>query len=346
MRKVLIALLVLLVLLVAGAVAAAWRYDAGREDRLAEGIVLADVDVGGMRVAEARAALDERVAAALDEPIMIRYQHGQFVFSPSEAQVSTNLDALLADALAASREGNFLTRAYRDVTGGGLGKRLSLDVNYEAGAIRRFVRAVEGQVNRESREAKSSASFAGVKISPSEDGVAVKRDRLAALVGAALVDPEADRSLRLPTRVVRPQMTTKELEERFAYFLAVSRDQRQLRFFVDRKLEKTYQVAIGAVGFATPAGLYRIRNKAVNPAWYVPNKPWAGDLAGEVIPSGDPDNPIKARWMGFWDGAGIHGTADTSSIGTAASHGCIRMTVPDVIQLYDRVPLHTPLYIS
>jgi lipoprotein-anchoring transpeptidase ErfK/SrfK len=50
--------------------------------------------------------------------------------------------------------------------------------------------------------------------------------------------------------------------------------------------------------------------------------------------------------MGFYDGAGIHGTADEASIGTAASHGCIRMTVRDVIDLYDRVPLHTPLSIA
>ena len=346
MRKVLIVLLVLLVLLAGAAAAAAWRYDAGRDDRLAEGIVLADVDVGGMRVAEARAALEERVEAAVQQPITVRYRHGQFVFSPSEAQVSTNLDALLEQALAASREGNFLTRAYRDATGGRLGKSLSLDVSYTPRAVGRFVRTVRREVNRVPKEAKSSASFAGVRISPSTNGIAVEDERLETLLGAALIDPEADRTFRLPTRVVRPKMTTAALEKKFRYFLAVSRSQKKLRFFVNRKLAKTYQVAIGAVGFATPAGLYQIRNKAVNPAWYVPNKPWAGDLAGKVVPSGDPENPIKARWMGFWDGAGIHGTADTGSIGTAASHGCIRMTVPDVIQLYDRVPLHTPLYIS
>jgi hypothetical protein len=345
-RKVLIAVVVLLFLLAGGAAIAAWRYDEGRKDRLAEGIVLADVDVGGLRVAEARAALERRVGESLARPITVRYRHGQFVFSPSEADVATNLDALVEQALAKSRDGNFLTRSYRDVTGGRVGQRLSLDVSYSSNAVRRFVRSVKREVNREPKEAKSSASFAGVRISPSKDGVAVKEDRLATLLGVALVDPDSDRSFRLPTRVVRPKVTSESLEKRFKYFLAVSRSQRKLRFFIDRKLTKTYQVAIGAVGFATPAGLYEIRNKAVNPAWYVPNKPWAGDLAGKVIPSGDPENPIKARWMGFWDGAGIHGTADSSSIGSAASHGCIRMTVPDVVQLYDRVPLHTPLYIS
>ena len=72
MRKVLIVLVVLFVLLAGAAAAAAWRYDSGREDRLAEGIVLADVDVGGMRVAEARAALQERVEAAVQQPITVR----------------------------------------------------------------------------------------------------------------------------------------------------------------------------------------------------------------------------------------------------------------------------------
>ena len=43
----------------------------------------------------------------------------------------------------------------------------------------------------------------------------------------------------------------------------------------------------------------------------------AGDLAGKVIPPG-PDDPIKARWMGIFDGAGIHGTTDTASLGSAA----------------------------
>ena len=115
---------------------------------------------------------------------------------------------------------------------------------------------------------------------------------------------------------------------------------------MNRKLVKTYRVGIGALGFETPTGIYEIESMAANPAWYVPDKAWAGDLAGKVIKGNDPDNPIKARWLGFWDGAGIHGTADEASIGTAASHGCIRMTVRDVIDLYDRVPLHTPLSIA
>jgi lipoprotein-anchoring transpeptidase ErfK/SrfK len=50
--------------------------------------------------------------------------------------------------------------------------------------------------------------------------------------------------------------------------------------------------------------------------------------------------------MGIYNGAGIHGTSDTASLGSAASHGCVRMSVPDVIDLYDRVDVGTPIYIG
>jgi hypothetical protein len=345
-RKVLIVLLGLLVLAAGAAAAAAWRYDAARDDRLAEGISIGGVDVGGMRLAEAQATLAERIGHPLAQPILVLYRGGQFVFSPSTAGLATNLDRLLAGALSESRDGNFLTRTLRDVTGGRLSRRLDLDVTYSNEAVQRFVRSVSKTVDGKPREGKSKASFVGIRIKPSRNGVAVRKPTLRVAIEEALVDPESARSLDLPTRVLRPKVTTRELEKRFRFFIAVSRSRKELRYFVKEKLVRTYRVAIGRIGFETPAGLYEIRSKAVNPAWYVPKKAWAGDLAGKIIPPGDPENPLKARWMGFWDGAGIHGTAESSSIGSAASHGCIRMAVPDVIDLYARVPLHTPLHIS
>jgi L,D-transpeptidase-like protein/putative peptidoglycan binding protein len=345
-RKVLIVIGVLLFLLAGATAAAAWRYDEARHDRLAEGIVLAGVDVSGMRVREARTSLERQVAGPLVKPILIRFKAGQFVFSPADAEVSTNLEALVRQALDASRKGNFLTRAFRDVTGGRLGSHLSLDVSYSDAAVEEFVKTVERTVDRRPRDARSRASFAGVRIWPSRRGARVNSEELASRIEDLLVDPTASRSFDLPVRILRPKVTTGKLRKRFLTFLAVSRSQKELRLFVKEKLVKTYSVAIGRIGFETPPGLYEIRTKAINPAWFVPNKPWAGDLAGKIIPPNDPENPLKARWMGFWDGAGIHGTADSSSIGFAASHGCIRMRVPDVVQLYDRVPLHTPLYIS
>ncbi len=68
-------------------------------------------------------------------------------------------------------------------------------------------------------------------------------------------------------------------------------------------------------------------------------------LAGQVIPPG-PADPIKARWMAIFEGAGIHGTEEVESLGSAASHGCVRMSIPDVIELYPQVEVGTPIYIG
>jgi lipoprotein-anchoring transpeptidase ErfK/SrfK len=87
-----------------------------------------------------------------------------------------------------------------------------------------------------------------------------------------------------------------------------------------------------------------VNDKQINPYWHVPKRAWAGSLAGRVIPPG-PENPLKARWIGIVDGAGIHGTADVGSLGSSASHGCIRMAVPDVIELFDRTPYGSKIFI-
>lgn len=116
------------------------------------------------------------------------------------------------------------------------------------------------------------------------------------------------------------------------------------------EIDKVYQVAVGKAGYATPAGYYLINSRSRAPEWKMPDSDWvAEEDRGKIVGADDPANPIKARWLGITDpadGVGIHGTADDASIGSAASHGCIRMHVPDVIELFDRVKLHTPIHIS
>ena len=160
----------------------------------------------------------------------------------------------------------------------------------------------------------------------------------------ALEDP-AQRTVKADVEKVKPEVTTSEVADKYPTYLVVDRSNFTLSLYDHLKLEKQYTVAIGAVGFDTPTGLYHIQDKQVDPVWNVPDSDWAGSLAGQTIPPG-PENPLKARWMGIYDGAGIHGTSDTASLGSAASHGCVRMSVPDVIDLYDRVDVGTPIYIG
>ena len=169
--------------------------------------------------------------------------------------------------------------------------------------------------------------------------------RLRKDIRSELVDMGDTRIARVKTRVVEPKVTTKDLAEKYPAVILINRGGFQLSLYKNLKLAKTYPIAVGQVGLETPAGLYNIENKAVNPAWHVPNSDWAGSLAGTVVPPG-PSNPIKARWMGIYAGAGIHGTDATGSIGTNASHGCVRMLIPDVVELYDQVPVGAPVYIA
>jgi lipoprotein-anchoring transpeptidase ErfK/SrfK len=140
-------------------------------------------------------------------------------------------------------------------------------------------------------------------------------------------------------------VTTKELAAQYPDYLTVDRATFTLRHYENLKLAREYTVAVGQAGYDTPTGVYNIESKQVDPVWNVPNSDWAGALAGTTVPPG-PQNPLKARWMGIYAGAGIHGTDDLGSLGSAASHGCIRMAVPEVIELYDQVDVGTPVYIQ
>jgi lipoprotein-anchoring transpeptidase ErfK/SrfK len=117
----------------------------------------------------------------------------------------------------------------------------------------------------------------------------------------------------------------------------------KLYLYRDGKLVKSYSIAAGASKFPTPTGSYVVTSKIMNPTWYPPNSEWAKDA--EPIPPGIA-NPLGTRWIGTSAPAvGVHGTPDDSSIGTYASHGCIRMHIWEVEDLYDRVVIGMPVII-
>jgi lipoprotein-anchoring transpeptidase ErfK/SrfK len=179
---------------------------------------------------------------------------------------------------------------------------------------------------------------------PGKPGVSLEQQKLRSeLVDAIGSGNRAP--IRAPVRSAQPEVTTGDLASRYPTFITIDRANFTLRLWKNLKLAQSYPIAVGMQGLETPAGTYTIDDKQVNPSWHVPDSAWAGSLAGQVIPPG-PADPLKARWLGFYNGAGIHGTSETTSIGTAASHGCIRMLIPDVIALYPQVPLGTPIYIG
>jgi lipoprotein-anchoring transpeptidase ErfK/SrfK len=176
-------------------------------------------------------------------------------------------------------------------------------------------------------------------------GKALDQRATRAAIDAALADPDASRVLHQRLVTLRPRVNANDLRRAHRTIVTVDRSSFTLRLFKDLRLRKRYGIAVGMAGLDTPAGRYRISNRAVNPAWHVPNRAWAGAMAGRTVPGGAPNNPLKARWLGIANGVGIHGTAEEWTIGSRASHGCVRMRVRDVIDLYPRVPVGTPVLI-
>jgi lipoprotein-anchoring transpeptidase ErfK/SrfK len=333
------------VLLLGGAVAV-YAYDASRDDVISDGVTVGGIDVGGKRESEARAVLRRSLAAPLERPVVVEAGGRRFRLTAARARLRTDVEGMVREALDASRDGNVLSRAWRGLTGGELDEDLPARVTYSRAAVDSLVRRVKKTVDRPAQNATASYSATTISVEAGHNGLAVRGRELGRRLRAEIVLPNADRVVKARTKTTKPKVTRETIAEQNRYFIGVERGAFKLRFFKNLKLAKTYTIAVGQVGFDTPTGLYHIQNKAVNPAWNVPNKPWAGELAGRVIPGGSPENPLKARWMGIFDGAGIHGTDAIGSLGSAASHGCIRMAIPDVMELYNEVPVQTPVYIG
>ena len=346
MRKPSLVAVAVLAALLLAAGGALYAYDASRSDVIATGVTLAGVDAGGMTVAEARAALRRQLVPRLERPLVVVYRDRTFVLPASDAGVRVDVDGMAQAALEESRRGNFLARAFRDLGGGSVEANIAPRVNYSEERVGAFVRRVARAVDRPARDAAVEPSVVTLRRLPARNGIRVRTRELALAIASRLVRPEARRVVPVPTEVVEPDVTAAELPEKYPAFITISRREKKLRLFERLRLAKVYVIAVGRLGFSTPAGLYEVQDMAANPAWYVPNEAWAGKLAGKVIPPGSPQNPIKARWMGFSAGRGIHGTDAIESLGTAASHGCIRMSIPDVIELYERVEVGTPIAIA
>ena len=325
---------------------ALYSYDAGRDDLIAKGVTVAGIDVGGMRRAEATQLVQRRLADPLDKPIVVRAAGHRFRLSTERSGVTTDVEGMVADAVRASRDGNLLQRSWRGLTGGQVKRSVKLKLSYNDRAVRSLVRHIARRIGQAPKDASIQPSATGLQTVPSKEGLALQGTDLRERLRHALVTPGASRRILARTRIVQPQVTTDNLADKYPWYVIVNRPKFALTVYEHLKPKKTYRVAVGQVGLETPAGLYHVQNKAVNPAWHVPNSNWAGDLAGKVIAGDDPSNPIKARWLGIYNGAGIHGTDAINSLGSAASHGCIRMAIPDVIELYNEVPVGAPVFIA
>jgi hypothetical protein len=314
-------------LALAAASALALPAQAAADDRvIAPGVTAGGVPVGGQTIDQATATITLATADALARPAVVRSGGRLHTLTPEEAQ--SRLDA-----------GRTARRAYYAGRDQGPNAQVPLALSHSRAAVAAFTRRVEGSIARRPRNASVRITVRRMVIRRERDGRGINEHELARRIDRAFGDLTRRREFLARVRPDRPAVTVAGLRRQYGTVLTVDRTTFRLRLFKRLRLVRTYRIAVGRAGNGTPPGLFRIQSRQVNPAWHVPNSAWAGSLAGQVIPGGAPNNPLRARWLGVNGSVGIHGTSEEWSIGSRASRGCIRMRVRDVVELYPRVPL-------
>ena len=300
------------------------------DDKIADGVRVAGVDVGGMERDAAGPPIRRELAGTTDNPVAVMVKETHYVLRSDIAKPRIDVDATLDAALDADA-----------------GETVAPRVTFSRSAVEAFAARLAQRVDRPARDADIAWRDGKLDRTRAREGVAVNQATLVARLARVMGNTSKQRTVEVPVRLTqRPDRTFEDLAKRYPTVIAVDRDAKVLRLYKHLQLDKRYKVAVGKAGVETAAGRYKIQDKTVNPDWHVPMSDWAGDLAGQTIPAGDPRNPLEARFMGFFDGQGIHGTKELASLGTAASHGCIRMSVPAVKQLFREVKVGTPLFLQ
>jgi len=293
------------------------------------GVTVGNVDVSGQDRAGVIETLTDTIAKPLQQKIVVTIGSRNFVLYPRAAGVGVDPAALADRALK------------RRVAGD-----VPVNVAIRAGAAQAFVDSIAQRVYRSPRDSHVIFAVQHLRASSYRNGIrlatpAYLRDN----IDMTLRSWTRPRALRSGLAKVKPYLTQKRLKAVTGAIVTVSRWERRARIFSHLRFVRSYRVAVGQPSYPTPTGLFHVQIKQINPSWSVPASGWAGALAGQTIPGGDPRNPIVSRWIGFAGSVGFHGTYDLGSLGASASHGCIRMAVESVEDLFRRVSIGTPVYV-
>jgi lipoprotein-anchoring transpeptidase ErfK/SrfK len=302
------------------------------------GAKAAGLDIGGLTLSDAADRLAGAFSFPLSQPIEVRVAGHRRALAPSAI-------GLVFDPLRTARRANIAARAAVPEADGDHDVDVPLHVSYDGAALTAFAAGVDRASAVAPRDARLRMTVRRMVLHRARMGWSIDEQALAERLDPRLADPYATRLLRATRERVPPAINANDLRRRYRVIVTVDRRHFRLRYFRNLRRRVSYRVAVGVPEQPTPRGRFSIVDKARNPDWRAPDEPWAGAYRNEVVEGGAATNPLKARWLGIVDGVGIHGTADAASIGMRASHGCVRMRVADVVDLYPRVPVGSTVLI-
>jgi lipoprotein-anchoring transpeptidase ErfK/SrfK len=287
---------------------------------IAPGVTIGGVPVGGKMSEAART----RVEAAFGRPLRLQFRDKRWRISPRYLGASAGIDGAVARALLAAPR-----------------TRVRLQVSSAQPRIRRYVNRLDRLFSYDAVDTQVVGVTGGrPQFTEAKTGLIVEKAGMAKAITRALASTNRRRPIELIVSTVEPKVTPAT----YGPVVIIHRGSNGLSLFDGPTLVRRFGVATGSSEYPTPLGNYSIATKQMNPWWIPPpDSEWAKDA--KPIPPG-PGNPLGTRWMGLTAPlVGIHGTPDAASIGYSASHGCIRMRVPEAEQLFEQVNVGTPVLI-
>jgi len=284
---------------------------------IADGVTIGGVSVGGLSADDATDAVTSFFETSM--PLLVTGH--KIAVTPAHLGAKAYIKDAVAAALAAAPD-----------------TALTLHVKTNRPKSEAFVRSVAKRFDRAPVDAKLSLRNLRPSVKHQKRGWALRQLRaLSAIFGALVADTRDPVQLRV--RSLQPKVTKKSIGP----VIVIRRGSNRLYLYKVTRPWRVFGVATGQSQYPTPLGRWTIVVKWRNPWWYPPNSAWA--KGAKPIPPG-PGNPLGTRWMGLSaSGVGIHGTPDDASIGYSASHGCIRMHIPDAEWLFNHVRIGTTVFI-
>ena len=342
--RVLTLLLATTLLAVSATMAWATVNDFEERARVPKGVSVVGVDLSGMSASEAREAIGTAVAAPLLRPVTAQADGRSFTFDP-RGTVTIDVDAMAHEAFTARRQATYLERVRHDVLGTPLSLEIEPKFAVDQSRLDEWLESIVEEVDMKAVDATVTVVDSRVKVRKSKTGRKIDVERATEALRRSFTTEEAladdDRVVVLDVDILEPELTEKDLGKT----IVVDLSERRIRLYKGAKLEKTYRCAVGTGSYPTPRGEFKIVLKRYMPSWSNPApNGWGKDMPSYIPPG--PGNPLGTRALNLnAPGIRFHGTTKRYSVGTAASHGCMRMLREDIEDFYDRVKVGTKVFI-
>jgi hypothetical protein len=321
----------------AGAAYATYDYGNRYAGRILPGATVYGLDVGGMNYEDALAVVQGKVRNELRREVALRWKGRTWTATLKKMGARDDARHVVRAALHASKNSSFFDKMRMRVFGQTAWFKRAVAISFPKKRLRAYVEGLASAFNREARDATVDYSSGWVEVVPEKNGRLLQVRRTYRLLRDALrrESPVAP----LAVKVDKPEVTT----DAFKQVLLLRIGENKLYLYENGKITHEWVVATGQPEYPTPTGIYEITEKRYMPTWVNPDPTGWGASMPLSIPPG-PSNPLGVRALN-WSAEAIrfHGTSATYSLGYNASHGCVRLSNEEVIQLYNMVEVGTPI---